>query len=495
MMKTRRNKPIQLLLRIVAAAIFPMVFLIPLPGNAQEQKVAADSSLSGLPVATQIKILNQWSEAYRNNNPAKAEQFVRKAIGLSKQTANDTALALSFKNLGNINYVTGQLDSALILYHRAYEIYRQLNDSAGWSTCLNNMAIVHTGFGEFDKAINELLRATDIKLKLNDLYMASIFMRSTGDCYYYKGDYKNAMGYYVKASKLTRYFDDPQFSVQLQISIGSIFEALNDFGKALDYYQNALVIADSINDLYFKSIILYDIGLVYFSMEKYPEAFDLLNRSLAIKEDINFTQGIPNALILLGKIYETDGKPEKANELYIRSMKISYKLKDKHLLVKSLNSIAGNLLTMQHYDDALDYLSQSLEIATEIGAKPEISDIYREMALTFAALRQMDSADFYLDHYLKLEDSLKPDESAVNAFADSLQKAPASTFKKNTAEEIGNNEPPSPTPKPDKLPLEFLMAPAILIILLTGICIIIFVTFATGLFYGNRKNNKRLFHK
>jgi len=248
-----------------------------------------------------------------------------------------------------------------------------------------------------------------------------------------------------------------------------------------------LLIADSINDRYFKSIILYDIGLVYFSLGKYTQALDVLNRSLAIKEDINFTQGIPNALILIGKIYEMYGEPEKANELYIRGMKISYGLKDKHLLVKSLNGIAGNLLKMQHYEDALDYLNQSLEIAENIGAKSEMSDIYREMSLTYASLHQLDSAEVYLNLFLDMEDLLQLDESALNAFANSLYVIDSTTITKDTTDEFAKRLPTS-SPDTEKPLTVFFMSWIIMLILLIGISIIIFVIFATGIIYGKRKN-------
>jgi len=76
---------------------------------------------------------------------------------------------------------------------------------------------------------------------------------------------------------------------------------------------------------------------------------------------------------------------------------------------------------MKHYKNSLEYLNQSLEIAMEIGVKLEISQIYREMSLAYAAEHQIDSAEKYLDLYMIMQDSLRVNDEALNSFTHSLE--------------------------------------------------------------------------
>ncbi|OQX72371.1 MAG: hypothetical protein B6D64_15260, partial [Bacteroidetes bacterium 4484_276] len=311
------------------ALIIFLIIISPSAGMSQAYEAEMDSILTNKSVEEQIEVLNQLSEKYRYNDPKKAEYFVREALRLAYNLENRQNLALTLKNLGNVKYVIGEFDTALILYNDSYNIYKIIKDSVGWSTCLNNIAVIHISYGEFTVAIEKLLEAVDAKIKLNDMYLASVFLRNIGNCYYYQGDYLFAMEYYIKSYDLTEYFNDPQHSMMLQISIGSIYEAQNDFNRALEYYQNALIVADSLNDLYFKSIILNNLGLVNYNLGSFPVALEILTKSLVLKEEIDFNQGIPNTLLLIGKIYEEFGELEKSNEIYIRCMKICYELKDK----------------------------------------------------------------------------------------------------------------------------------------------------------------------
>ena len=93
-----------------------------------------DSILANKSVEGQIEVLNQLSEKYRYNDPKKAENFVREALKIAYKSENKSGQAQTIKNLGNVKYVIGEFDTALILYNDSYKIYQQINDSIGWST-------------------------------------------------------------------------------------------------------------------------------------------------------------------------------------------------------------------------------------------------------------------------------------------------------------------------------------------------------------------------
>jgi tetratricopeptide (TPR) repeat protein len=132
-------------------------------------------------------------------------------------------------------------------------------------------------------------------------------------------------------------------------------------------------------------------------------------------------------LVIIGQVYETQGNLLRANEIFIQSLKLNHELGNKRDIAATLTFIGHNLALQNDFEKAMEYYRESNQIASETGLLPELAENARNISLTFAAIHQMDSAEFYLDQYIRLQDSLNIDAGELLALKQSSETDKASS--------------------------------------------------------------------
>ena len=75
-------------------------------------------------------------------------------------------------------------------------------------------------------------------------------------------------------------------------------------------------------------------------------------------------------------------------------------------MVKSLDGVGNVYDTLKNYRAALDYFLRASSIAEEIDARPDMKDLYQEIAITYSNLHDYKNAYKYHELYATLKDTL-----------------------------------------------------------------------------------------
>jgi tetratricopeptide (TPR) repeat protein len=98
--------------------------------------------------------------------------YLQNAIEVFEQEQDTYRLAVSLNNLGYLNYSMGQYDTALVVFTKTLDLFKELNDIPYYYVCLGNSGLAYSGLSDFDKAEEYLVTAIDTLVSLGyELYV------------------------------------------------------------------------------------------------------------------------------------------------------------------------------------------------------------------------------------------------------------------------------------------------------------------------------------
>ena len=143
-------------------------------------------------------------------------------------------------------------------------------------------------------------------------------------------------------------------------------------------------------------ILLMRTGREHVTSHNFLKALPLFEEAIELAEELSDETAEAKARGNLATIFESTGQHHKAIENYLTCLNLLLKLKD----IKQQASITYNLsfsyLSLERFDEAIDFLSQSLELATQIGYAPIIDGAEKQLRVVqqkMMAATTLDSSD------------------------------------------------------------------------------------------------------
>lgn len=187
--------------------------------------------------------------------------------------------------------------------------------------------------------------------------------------------------------------------VQTLISISDAYEIVSDYNESFNYAEQALKLSKSLK---------YDIGIIgsmqgiaslHFRKGDYPISLKKYNESLKLSEDKSYSIGMYNALNRIGSIFFFQSNYDLALKNYEQAIKIAEKTNYKFGIANTKQNV-GALYYKQispDYSKSLSYLSEALEIFTQLNDTRGKSFCYNNIANVYDAQSNYSAA---LKNYL-----------------------------------------------------------------------------------------------
>ncbi|MBN1145332.1 MAG: tetratricopeptide repeat-containing sensor histidine kinase [Bacteroidales bacterium] len=121
--------------------------------------------------------------------------YLKRAIELFTRENDTLNLASAMHNLGYSCFITGQYDSALVLFKKTGEIYQQLEYLTEYGYTLGNSGMVYSRLSEYDLAENHLLKAIEMLQLQGDEYAVAEYMIEYASVLQQKGKMPEALSY------------------------------------------------------------------------------------------------------------------------------------------------------------------------------------------------------------------------------------------------------------------------------------------------------------
>ncbi|MBE0675923.1 MAG: tetratricopeptide repeat protein [Bacteroidales bacterium] len=295
-----------------------------------------------------------------------SEKNNRQALEIFEKSNDWQGVAIVYNNLGILAHNQSKYDEALSLYRRSLEINRRTGRLSGVATSLFCIGTVHENLSGNDSALIYYLEGQQVSESINDARLIAYAKTSMANIYFRMGDYLRSMDYNLAALKLFNERGNDYGVLKVYFSLGQTAVLIDSLDKAVWFYNKALETGTSLGSI-------NDIAMVYHS---------------------------------LGQLYETMNKADSALVNYVKARELYLQTGNRensaHILIAQARLLNGR----KEHEEAVSYLDEALLIAKETEAPSLLTEVYNEMASTWAAMGNFENSYRYVRLYSNLKDSV-----------------------------------------------------------------------------------------
>jgi len=301
-------------------------------------------------------------------------EYGQKSVALSKKLKYNEGIALAYKNLGGILYLTNDYPNAFLYYDSSLTYYTQINDSLGISKITRNMGSVMHQQGNYDEAVEYFLKSLDIRKAMADEVAVADIYNALGLVFSEQGD--------------------------------AMFE------KALENYSEALLTYQLIGDTTGQAESYNRIGGLYLN-KKIPDidsAIFYFNKFLEFANYLDNKRFIAQAKEGLALIAKSNGNIADAETKFLECEKIWIELGNNFSLSSVYNNLGELYYRQPNYEKALKYTlsANAISLSNDFPVIRQQSDT--SLMKIYEKLGDNAKALYYAKDYIYLTDSLQGEE-------------------------------------------------------------------------------------
>jgi tetratricopeptide (TPR) repeat protein len=339
---------------------------------------------------------------------------LKQIITLAKQ---DTNKVITLLELGD-QYEHNKPDSALVCYHRALDISKEIKSQTLIAKCSRYIGIIYYYQGFYTKAIDYHIKSLNASKKIGDNKGISGSYNNIGLVYEYQGAYTKAISYYLKSLKISEEIGDKKVIQSACNNIGGIHYNQGSYDEALSYFFKSLKISKEIGIKKGEADSYNNIGSIYRQQGFEDKSLQYHLKSLKIKEEIGDKRGLFSSYQNLGVSYYTKGSYDKTLSYYLKSLNIAEEMDDKHgiattyLNISALNirladsTAINETQRIEYLKKAIKNSSRSYKLAKETGSLPLVSEACNSLMNTYSKLGNYKRAIEFSEIYIISKDSL-----------------------------------------------------------------------------------------
>ncbi len=303
------------------------------------------------------------AEIYRKNFLT-AEKYLRDALPFFDSMHNENEQGWCNLWLGQTLYSENNFNESLAFFTKALVYLTKLDNREGEGKAWAWMSFLYAAKGNYGGSFEYCERSLLMREKMSDHVCVAASLANMGYLYKSAGDYDDALNYYRQGMQYANlhginyyatnwnYFDEP---------IGAIYQLMNNPDSALFYLQRAIQI-DPANQI----------------------------------TKISFGE-----TLLLKKQYDS------ALSIFLKPVDHFRKENDQWDLMRILLDAAKTYHAKHNETQALQYTQESFLIAQKADVKPYITQGYFLLSKIYKDLKKNDSAYFFMQQYVLLNDSIK----------------------------------------------------------------------------------------
>ena len=189
-----------------------------------------------------------------------------------------------------------------------------------------------------------------------------------GHIYAQRGELDNAEDFYLRALEMAKEEDQSQLLARTYFSLGVLYSNLSDLPKALENYQLLYDKTTEIGDVAQQSETIISIGGLYDLDGDFDSAIACYQHGLMMSSQLDAQLSSSIGLIYLAESYADKNDMQKALLYAKLAVDIVRILQKSFHLTGYLNLAADIELKAGNYKEALQFATESTEIAASVGA-------------------------------------------------------------------------------------------------------------------------------
>jgi len=237
----------------------------------------------------------------------------------------------------------------------------------------------------------------------------ALALLSKGVAYGYKGQYPEALQCHLQALRISEKLGMEGLTGNNYNNIGNVYSAMKDYSRSLVYYRLALQIAERDKQDTARSgvaAMLINMAEIFKNSNKLDSAINYNERARQIVTRSHDSMNLSIVLLNMGDDYVRMKQPGKAMGYLPPALQISERLGDEDGIAWAYISIAQAYQLLGKYSASIRYADISLQKGQEMHSPEIVRESFHTLYTVYQGLRRPDSALYYRNREIALNDSL-----------------------------------------------------------------------------------------
>jgi CHAT domain-containing protein/predicted negative regulator of RcsB-dependent stress response len=248
---------------------------------------------------------------------ARALALAKSAVVIARKLGDDTALAQSFRAMGNALHVSGRNRSAVKYHDTACEIFVRLRNATETARTLNASIQPLILTGHYDRAFSAVDQARKIFAAEGNEWRLARVELNAGNIFHRQDRFAEALACYEKARGyfLANREQDPEALAAALHNVAMCLVGLNDFPRALATHEEARRFAIEHGMETVVGIADYNIALLHHFRGEHSRAIEMLRATRETCRKANDPYHVALCHLDLSEIYLELNQPTQAESM------------------------------------------------------------------------------------------------------------------------------------------------------------------------------------
>ncbi len=285
--------------------------------------------------------------------PQQADSLSRIMLQLFRGTG-DSLEALSYYDLGEAAYYSGQYDTAGIYYQKSISLFDSLRNYPRLINLYNNLGLTYYFGTQYKEALESFTHSAELAQKYGTELQFAESLHNTALVHQRAGNAESARTYFENSLMILEHGEHRYAEAALCNDFANFLKEQKDFSRSAQLFKRALKIfkdSDHQNEEY--SVVL-NLGSLYLAKNDYQKADFYFSEAKNYFENIQDKQALLSVYSLLGDLYFKKDEGVRSLQYYNRVEAMARDMNLIYIRHKNLYSLYLALKSVGRYPEALE---------------------------------------------------------------------------------------------------------------------------------------------
>lgn len=277
-------------------------------------------------------------------------------------------------------------------------------------TLLFNQNLLRGGAAE-DQMLIESLEA-EVRQMQGHIFARSFSLNMLAYLHWFAGNYEKGFNLIFEALRMSSEADDPLSEGWSHYALGVFYFDTKDFENSAFYYTRAFEHFKQGAYVYGQARASNGIASVLILRNENEKALEHIEFAIRIYRQLSQFSGLTRSLNDLAMNEKALGNNSRAISLFEECIGLRRELRHMQGLITSLTELGETLLAETRYPEALEKLSEALELAIQVKSRQKESRIHKLLSALYKQNGDVRKALEHFERFYELNIDLMSDESA-----------------------------------------------------------------------------------
>jgi CHAT domain-containing protein/tetratricopeptide (TPR) repeat protein len=306
--------------------------------------------------------------------------------------------------MGLMSAEGGNYPPALEYFQQAVRLFEQVSDSHMLLSAIINIGSMQDLLGQPQSAFETYDRGLAIARKQNDAVREGDLQNNIGKLQYDTGEWQQAINNYRLALEILRASGDTRRQAYALDNVATAYGALGQPEQALELFREALPLHRATGDPRGEAGTLRGIANMYRDINQPAEAVKNYELSIAVRRAMDDRRGEADTLASLGIAQSRLSQLDAASATLTKSLELAKSTGDRRVEAYAMNCLAENSLRAGKTPEAADWAARSLAVYREIESRTGTEQALEQLARSESSQDKLDAARKHMEEALSLID-------------------------------------------------------------------------------------------